>query len=444
MSDIAEHLQSLVDEPREALDVEVKRWLDLSDKPGQATLAKAAIALANHGGGYVVLGFAEQPDGSFVSCDLRPESLEGFSQDAIARIIVAYAEPSFQVVVKHIARRDSDVRHPVIVVPGSHRTPILAKKGSPDQKTLVTGRAYIRRPTPESAEPSNAMEWRDLLDRCIRAGRDSLLDAIRDVLDGSSGASTESTPSSAERLSEWTKAGWERWQSLAPKSAKDEPVDPPGTYTVAYQLEGPVAPKSPAELLDVLRGIRGYTGWRPWVVLTREEFKPYVFDGMLECSIGANTTRRVVDPARADFWRVNDAGQALLIRGFQEDASEKTEAGKAFDLTLPIWRVGECLLHAAEFGSRMTTESHPINFTFSWRGLAGRELVALEGRHLLFDGLRARQDCFSRSLQIESGLIADQLPELIYEFLKPLYALFDMFELPKALVDGEVQRLRTR
>lgn len=52
-------LQPLISEPREELGVEYKDWLDLKTNEHKATLAKAAIALANHGGGFIVIGFAE-------------------------------------------------------------------------------------------------------------------------------------------------------------------------------------------------------------------------------------------------------------------------------------------------------------------------------------------------------------------------------------------------
>jgi len=44
--------------PRESLDLEAKRWLDLNDVESQGNIAKALIALENHGGGYLVVGFA--------------------------------------------------------------------------------------------------------------------------------------------------------------------------------------------------------------------------------------------------------------------------------------------------------------------------------------------------------------------------------------------------
>jgi len=46
-----ERLQDLLLDPKESLDVEIKGWLDLNDNTHKSVLAKALIALANHGGG---------------------------------------------------------------------------------------------------------------------------------------------------------------------------------------------------------------------------------------------------------------------------------------------------------------------------------------------------------------------------------------------------------
>ena len=52
-------LQALLEFPTEKTTVEYKSWLNLSENHGKATLAKAAIALANEGGGIIVLGMRE-------------------------------------------------------------------------------------------------------------------------------------------------------------------------------------------------------------------------------------------------------------------------------------------------------------------------------------------------------------------------------------------------
>jgi predicted HTH transcriptional regulator len=52
-------LKLLLEYPSEKLSIEYKSWLDLTDNAAKANLAKAAIALANEGGGIIVLGMRE-------------------------------------------------------------------------------------------------------------------------------------------------------------------------------------------------------------------------------------------------------------------------------------------------------------------------------------------------------------------------------------------------
>ena len=59
-----EELQPLLGEPREDLAAEYKTWLDLTINDHKAVLAKAAIALANHGGGFIIVGFDDGGTGS--------------------------------------------------------------------------------------------------------------------------------------------------------------------------------------------------------------------------------------------------------------------------------------------------------------------------------------------------------------------------------------------
>jgi len=53
-------LLTLVNHPRETLEVEIKDWLNLDEKEHQADLVKAILALCNHGGGYILIGFREK------------------------------------------------------------------------------------------------------------------------------------------------------------------------------------------------------------------------------------------------------------------------------------------------------------------------------------------------------------------------------------------------
>ena len=55
------------------MNAEYKSWLNWNDDSDKARFAKAAIALANHGGGYVVIGFRE--DGQNLNSEARPSDM---------------------------------------------------------------------------------------------------------------------------------------------------------------------------------------------------------------------------------------------------------------------------------------------------------------------------------------------------------------------------------
>jgi len=177
---VRQRLQDLLAYPREELDIELKGWLDLSSEDDKANLAQALLALANHGGGYVLIGFVEVA-GVWGPAQSRPPDLSACTQD--------------------------DVKPP------------------------------------------------DLSD-----------------------------------------------------------------------------------LLDILKKVKGHeTGWPPWWVPTRNEIRPYVYDGLIECWLGEGD---LADPAHSDFWRASPQGMLFLLRGYQEDsAPEEFPPGTRFDLTIPIWRV---------------------------------------------------------------------------------------------------------
>jgi len=75
-----ERLADLLIDPREDLDFEVKNWLNLQgSNEDKATFAKAVLALANHGGGFIALGLLET-DVGIVEAEGRPATLDGYSQ----------------------------------------------------------------------------------------------------------------------------------------------------------------------------------------------------------------------------------------------------------------------------------------------------------------------------------------------------------------------------
>jgi len=173
-------LQPLVSEPREDLSAEYKDWLDLAQNEHRATIAKAAIALANHGGGFIIIGLSEQ--GQELRSQARPAAIPEFTQDAVNAAIRRYAAPEFHCEMYNVPHPTTSVVHPVIAVPGTLTEPVMSKRDCPG--VIAQNRCYIRKPGPRTEEPQTGEEWRNLLRRCVRAGREEMLEAIRSIVTG--------------------------------------------------------------------------------------------------------------------------------------------------------------------------------------------------------------------------------------------------------------------
>ncbi|MEO6103578.1 MAG: RNA-binding domain-containing protein [Pseudoxanthomonas sp.] len=444
----AQRLSDLLREPLESPECEIKNWLDLKDSNhDKATFAKAVIALANSGGGFIIIGLAKTETG-FATAPDRPADLTRYDQDLLNGSVQSYCDPAMHCAVHFVAGPDESL-FPIVVVPGGHRVPIRAKRGGPENKVMAANDIFVRKPGPRSETPTCAQDWDDLLGRCMQNRRDELLDRMRELL---SGAITPPPPApQPERLPEWVAASRSRWLTLTRSlPANVGPRMPHGRYTVAYEIIGERKPVTLAQLPDIIRtSTVRHTGWPPFWFPNRPGIAPHAIDGAVECWIGGDpdTNPAERDAAHADYWRIHPDGLAFLLRGFKEDGMDQRERrpylpGAVFDVTIPVWRVGECLLQAQRLAINLFEGPSSIKFWMLYEGLAGRELVSLDGSKILFDGKKARQDTMELSTHVDTAVIASSLPEIVHPFLSPLYTLFDFFELPKALVDAELAKMR--
>ena len=158
MDDDERRLTDLLREPRESLDVEIKGWLDIQNNgEHKAVLAKAMIALANHGGGFIILGFEETAD-DVVPAQDKPESLSLYNQDTINGIVHRYAEPPFHCAMAIKEGPGTREKYPIIVVPGVKRVPIRSKRPGPNGRGIEQNVFYVRRPGPRSESPQAGQE----------------------------------------------------------------------------------------------------------------------------------------------------------------------------------------------------------------------------------------------------------------------------------------------
>src|SRR5690606_8889042 len=156
-----DELRELFAHQDETLSVEFKAWLDIAEAHGKATIAKSAIALANHGGGIIMMGMGGKPPSS----TKRPNEISRYTGDAVNAAVNRYADPKLSCEVVHLNHPETGYEHALILVPGDISVPVMSVKELPG--TIARHRCYIRKPGPKSEEPHTAEEWRRLLNRCI-------------------------------------------------------------------------------------------------------------------------------------------------------------------------------------------------------------------------------------------------------------------------------------
>jgi hypothetical protein len=438
-------LLELLRNPVEDLAFEIKEWLDLRDNSHKALLAQALIALANHGGGAVLIGYTEQDNGSFTPAEPRPADLSRYTPDVVNEISRAYLNPAVHCDVRHIVHPDNGLLFPVINVPGGHSIPIMARRGGPQgQSKLQSGRTYIRRVGPTSEEPQSPEEWRALLDRCIRSGREELVDRIRLIVAGELIAPAE--PTADQELDRWIAESAARWQELIQHLPDGHPARfSLGSYRFAYQLRGEFDRPSPRHLRDALAEAEvRFSGWAHWPVYNREDLRPAPVGDMIECWLGGRDDAATTSPDSLDYWRVSTAGKAYSIRGLNEDSHpDRGQPGSGLDITTPTRRLADALTHASNLAGKLGMTAGDIDFDLLWSGLAGRRLVSWGNpNRRLWSSFITRQPQYHRRFSISVKSLIGQLPEITDAALRPMYDTFNFFHLPADLTTDEIARWR--
>jgi transcriptional regulator with XRE-family HTH domain len=246
---------------------------------------------------------------------------------------------------------------------------------------------------------------------------------------------------------------YNRWRELTAKLPPDSPARfPNGWYRFDYALEGDLKEPTLPELQKIIEksAIR-HTGWPLFVTLTSDEFAPREVDGTVECWIrppatDTRITRALADPAHCDFWRAAPTGRFFLMRGYQEDSQEAVAPGTIIDITLPIWRLSEGLLHAARMAAALGKEGAPgitVRFRALYTGLTGRVPRSLQGRTYLLEATPAKSDEALLETIAPAPQIENALPDIVQPIVASLYERFGVAHIAPELVAAEIARFRS-
>ena len=421
------HLQSL----RESLSVEVKNWLGgLNNNAEKARLAKEVIALANSGGGFIFIGFDDETMAPLVA---EEHEFSAFTQDAINGLVNRYLTPPCHCQLVEVTV-DEQLAHPVIYVPGNQRVPVFARRSSPDERTLVTGTVYLRRPGGNSEPARTQDDWTQLLDRLVKARQSEQINSIRAIL---SGATTD--VKDRDNLSNWFEVSLNRWLGIVSDLPENDTRRcPHGYWASAFAIREARDIDLP-RLRDALRSIRATSGWSPFLSSLNGEMAPYLFDNVIEAWLGVDGT-----PDLCDFWRISSSLEGFILRPHQEDTEgmfmrRKVDPGSAFAWSLPIWRNAEVLLRIQRLAQALDLGNLTVDYKLVYTGMNGRILSHLTGNVFGLTNGPCRQDRIDRTISFLIDDISLNLTDIIGELLRPVYARFNFAELRDEFLSATVQ-----
>ena len=446
MADIEQQrrLQILAN-PTEERAIECKSWLDLSDNKNKAKLAKAAIAMANSGGGTIVIGISEdETNGKELVCKPRPSDIAQYSNNAVGSAINKYAEPELEARLVFEGHPDTGDEYAFVEIAGGMQQPVFAKRQFDGEIEKLA--CYIRKPGPPRSEvPHTAQEWRDLMTRCVRASRESMLDSIRIIMNGRL-LDTTPSPSEEDKLREFMRESKERWQERLQEVEEDDVARlKHGYWAFAFSVLDAQPWPSLNDLHSTIDKVRGQDWLRSAPFMYDEPGGRYqrAARDAIESWLGDPELMSFRDPFWCSYWRAMLSGQFFHLEGFYEDRlGGEMGSGNLLDISVSIKRYAQAFMFAARMGEIVGEESEVLIRT-EMIGTEGRRLSSNRIWFLAKDNYICREPSLTLPVQrFAPKQIDENLEEVLLGFLHRLYEQFNLYDLKRQFVAAELQLLR--
>lgn len=464
-SDRVEHRRSLLVRPRESFAVELKSWFAPTNPIGIAKIVRAAFALRNQNGGFLVIGV---DDKTLVPVTPSPELKirEFFHQDLIQQLISKYASQPFEIGVDFEAIEGQD--YPVISIPAGVVVPVACRadlKSGDNQFLLRAGDVYVRTLDANGRISSARMSWRDMPDLFHRCFDNREADHARffskllpGLVPGLSPTltSAQSKPK-AESVDEAQKKILERGLSRFKDIVNERKIDVSsfGFWDVALRIVPP--PENLAansKFLETLRNANpDLTGWPVWLDSSsfhEEGDRPYVFNDAWEAFIYAPRQEGSFGRwGHLDFWILDPNGDFFLRRVLQDDlgGNRGPTAGATVDPVIAVLRTAEAIAVGQQFVKAVNCpdESTDLNFTFKWSGLKGRQLEAWSSPMRWFNaGGSAKQESAVSTVVLPLAATRETVILRTHEAILPLTRAFGGYEIKEPIIRELVEKLLDR
>lgn len=454
-----ERINALLAAPSESLNVEIKRWIDPTSLEGAAKIAKAALALRNRNGGYLIVGL---DDATLLPADEgRPLNLHAaFHVDVLQAIVTKYAAIPFEVGIGFAIRDGQEF--PVIGVPEGSTVPLACRADlEVNGVALLRQNAVYFRTLQANGTPSSSAikwsDWRELVDICFENREADIgrflrrhlggegIASLAEALSGSGAKQTSLRDRAAEALAEGDRRREKLIESLSKEQS--EAAAGLGSWSVALVFDPPrTAPTDQTFLSTISSANPQLTGWPIWLDsrgFTDRSAAPRMIGGAWQSVIAGLGTGW---GDHLDVQTMDASGVFYLWRVLDDDLTDKVKPLTKLDPLLAVYRVAEAIIVGLSFARALgQAEESKLGFLFRWEKLRGRKLDAWADRRAYFSpGREAFDQQVESFVEVAVATPAAAVAPAVGDAVAPLMRVFDGFEISSKAVEQQVQRLLER
>ena len=461
MSVYRRRAEELVARPTESLNIELKRWLDLSDPAHAAKVVRALMALHNRNGGQLAIGFDDKTRRPAPGAP--PDTRSAYHEDDVQALVSKHSSRKFEVLMDYVDR--DGVLHPVMSVDPGVRIPVMVTAAMTDQGKTLLGRGEIPfRTLNSNGTPSTAaLDHRDLealMEICFENREADVgrflrrhLGSVEGVaaLRGLVGAFTpaETGPTLEERCSEALAKGQDRFRALA-ASVTDAELEEAlgwGAWEVAVVMEPAVAAAAAdGHLYDRLVAANpsyneAWPVWGDTRSFNDPAFRPVQRAGGWETFVAGTAFWTMLE-----FARLEPEGVLYLRRLLDDDASaeaRKARVGATLEPGVVVDRVAETMAVGLSYAKVMAGDGdgRRLGFLFRWTGLKDRRLSPWSDPFRLPLDRRADDPDVTAYQEIALETSPSALAPFVQTATAGLFAAFGGYSIPLPVIERRVANL---
>jgi len=351
----------------ETRDVDYKAAMSWNEKD-KATccgIVKDVLAMANSGGGLIILGVDQQQDGSFQPSGVPDRILPTWETTQVNNFVQKYADPPINTRLRRFT--DGGATFVAIDVPPFPDMPHLCVKDYPGELSKFT--LYVRTANNASAPIGSSADFNVIVERAVRNRSDRLLASFHTILVGATVTPTIAARDHFER----------QLAEAAPRARSGYPQEWPaytGFRDAAWWPADFSATRFPLDALfdAAQKASVDYRGW-PFLFYHPSTHAPHALQDGIEVSIPADLA-----PRSFNYWQLRQSGFFYQCSLMDEDV-KAMNAGVApsVDVTETALYVAEAIDCLSRLCDALGIRDEDVTLRVGLAGVQDRALVARRG-----------------------------------------------------------------